>query len=87
MSEVVSGLPVHGYRPQSSERIALVNANKRDEERILRQIDQMMAGSFDKRWLAIARTHIEQGYMALNRAVFQPERARLDDQLDPPAAA
>ncbi len=28
-------------------------------------------------WLAIARTQIEQGFMALNRAVFKPGRVRL----------
>lgn len=27
-------------------------------------------GPVDRRWLAIARTNIEQGFMALNRAVF-----------------
>lgn len=27
----------------------------------------------DKRWVSIARTHFQQGFMALNRAVFQPD--------------
>lgn len=31
----------------------------------------------DKRWLAIARTHIEQGFMAMNRSIFNPERVTL----------
>lgn len=34
---------------------------------------------YDKRWLAIARTHFQQGFMALNRAVFQPQRIRLPE--------
>ena len=83
------GLPVAGYRPQSTEALALVNRFKEAEERILREIDQLrLPGpvSADGRWLAMARTHIEQGFMALNRAVFQPERVRLpeDRRGDPP---
>ena len=36
-----------------------------------------MAASFsdvDQRWAAVARTHLEQGFMAMNRAVFRPGR-------------
>ena len=75
-----NGLPIEGYRPQSSERVDLVNTNKRAEEMILRLIDDLASGSIaDKRWLAIGRTHIEQGFMAMNRAVFQPARVRLPE--------
>jgi hypothetical protein len=73
-----NGLPVAGYRPQSGERVDLVNANKRAEEETLRILDHLAeSGSIDKRWLAIGRTHIEQGWMAVNRAVFQPSRVKL----------
>lgn len=74
-----TGLPVAGYQPQSDDKVALVNANKRIEETILRQMDdlQKVAGA-DLRWLAIARTQIEQGFMALNRAIFQPSRVKLE---------
>jgi hypothetical protein len=27
----------------------------------------------DKRWMAVAKTHIQEGTMAASRAVFQPE--------------
>ena len=37
----------------------------------------------DQRWLAIARTHIEQGFMALNRAIFRPQRVELDEDDKP----
>lgn len=72
-------IPVAGYTPQSEQKVALVNQNKRLEEQILRQLDVMVGaandtGEFDIRWLSIARTHIEQGFMALNRAVFKPTR-------------
>ena len=71
-------LPVSGYKPQSQERVDLVNANKAIEEQTLRILDGLAARTdIDKRWLAIGRTHLEQAFMAINRAVFQPERAKL----------
>lgn len=86
------GLPVAGYQPQSDDNVATVNENKVLEERILRQIDRLMLRigakgpgvlTVDGRWLSISRTLIEQGFMALNRAVFQPSRIDLpDDQAD-----
>lgn len=80
MSMTHNGLPVAGYQPQSSEAVALVNANKAAEEAILRRMDAMQGvPGFDQRWLAIARTQIEQGFMALNRAVFRPGRVSLPE--------
>lgn len=74
------GLPVSGYRPQSDAKVALVNRNKEAEERTLRILDDLRTSpDIDQRWLAIARTHIEQGWMAANRAVFQPSRVDLPE--------
>lgn len=71
---------VRGYVPQSEENVILVNINKRLEEKILRQLDYLgMFSDIDHRWLAIARTNIEQGFMAANRAVFKPERLSDED--------
>lgn len=75
-----NGLPVSGYRPQTNTAVAKVNCNKQLEELVLRQFDELAADAdVDKRWLAIGRTAIEQGFMAMNRAVFKPERVTLDD--------
>lgn len=75
-----SGLPVAGYQPQSPEKIALVNENKAAEERLLRSIEAATkSGIMDPRWAAIARTDLEKGFMALNRAIFQPARVRLPE--------
>ena len=72
-------LPVAGYTAQIDENVQMVNLNKRDEERILRSIDlYAMNPDVDKRWLSIAKTHIEQGFMAMNRAIFKPERVKLE---------
>lgn len=70
-------LPVAGYTTQSPQKVALVNQNNRLEEQLLRQLDLMAADlELDARWLSIARTHLEQGFMALNRAVFKPTRIK-----------
>lgn len=73
------GLPVHGYTDQPTDKIEAVNQNKIAEERILRQLDILgQQGECDPRWLAIARTHFDQAWMSLNRAIFRPERVKLD---------
>lgn len=72
-------LPVHGYRPQPGAAVTLVNANKAAEERVLRLLDALKVDpSVDQRWLAIGRTQIEQGFMAINRSIFQPARVDLE---------
>ena len=72
------GLPVAGYRKQSDKNVMLVNGNKTMEEALLRTIDMLAEdGEVDGRWLAIARTNIEQGFMALNRSIFRPARVSL----------
>ncbi len=74
------GLPVAGYRPQSEENVDRVNLNKRLEEHTLRALDALAEQpDIDKRCLAIGRTHIEQGFMAVNRSVFKPGRVTLPE--------
>lgn len=75
------GLPVAGYRPQSTEAVDTVNTNKQLEEQCLRQLDSL-AGKVDPRWLAIGRTHMELAWMAINRAVFQPSRVKMPGDVE-----
>jgi len=73
---VYNPIPVDGYRPQSQENINLVNYFKDSEEYLLRALDELQADPLiDKRWLAIGRTDIERGFMAIVRSIFKPERA------------
>lgn len=74
-------LPVGGYTPVTGLQVEAVNQHKRMEEVILQRLDRlhMIDPDVDQRWLAVARTHIEQGFMAMNRAVFRPERVDLGD--------
>ena len=86
MTKANQGLPIKGYQPQSDEAVALVNANKVTEEKLLRVMDELKGSdAIDQRWLAIARTNIEQGFMALNRAIFRPGRVDLDAAALPPS--
>ena len=71
---------IKGYREIPPEDIELVNKNKEQEERILRQLEGLAARhDTDKRWVAIARTHIEQGFGAMNRAILRPDRVTLPE--------
>jgi hypothetical protein len=66
---------VFGYRPQDNSTVDLVNRNKLVEEHVLRMLDELSKNEdTDKRWLAIGRTAIEQGFMAVNRSIFKPGR-------------
>jgi hypothetical protein len=83
MTEEHKGLPVAGYRPQSNDNVARVNVNKQLEERVLRQLDELKNDpTVDQRWLAIGRTAIENGFMAVNRSIFKPERVALVHSVD-----
>jgi hypothetical protein len=74
------GLPVAGYRPQDQGAIDRVNGFKGDEERILRKLDALQQdATIDQRWLAIGRTDLERAFMAVNRSVFRPDRAKLPE--------
>ncbi len=75
-----NGLPVSGYTSQSNAAVEQVNSHKVLEERVLRVLDELKARpDVDQRWLAIGRTSIEQGFMAVNRAVFKPGRIDLPE--------
>jgi hypothetical protein len=97
MSDAMNeGLPVAGYRPQTDEAVDLVNENKLIEERLLRRLEALRTLAIaaedggnshliDFRWFSVARTHFEQGFMALNRSIFQPGRIALPgDDVRPP---
>ena len=80
MSDEKQTYAILTYRPQTEDNVIRVNKNKVLEEQVLRVLDQlaqMTTHEIDHRWLAIGRTNIEQGFMAVNRAIFKPERVKL----------
>ena len=81
----IAGLPVSGYRPQSQAALDTVNAAKEMEEHVLRLLDEFAEDATlepDRRWLALGRSHIEQGFMAVNRSVFKPQRVAIAEEDD-----
>jgi len=65
--------PVIGYRQLTEGEIALMNVIKQYGVEIGALVEKMaMDGTVDTRWVAIARTQLQQGFMALTRAVAQP---------------
>jgi hypothetical protein len=61
-------------------KVLMVNMNKHLEELVLLRLDVLEATEgVDQRWLAIGKTHLEQAFMAINRAVFKRRRIDLDD--------
>jgi hypothetical protein len=40
------------------------------------------ADGIDGYWLGVARVYLELGFMAMNRAVFQPQRAKLPEDAE-----
>ena len=82
----VEGLPVPGYRAQTTEAAETVSAFNEIEEHVLRLLDELAEDATlapDRRWLSIGRTAIEQGFMAVNRSISKPERVTLSDEDEP----
>lgn len=66
---------VRGYKQQTREHLALVNAVKEMENNFAEWLGQVYfsAGvALDPRQVASARTHLEYAFYHLVRAVFQP---------------
>lgn len=76
---------VIGYTPQPQYKVDLVNQNKVLEGYVLDQIGKLTDHArispidVDGRMVAIAKTQIEQGFMWLNRAIFQPKPSYVPD--------
>lgn len=66
--------PIKGYRELGQDDLELINEIKEAEIELgslWKQVSQN--GNADKRWLAIAKTHFQEGFSAFVRAVAQPE--------------
>lgn len=77
---------VNGYRRLRDDELAMVNRIKEAERGLLQLLDQVKGfmespdgpngelgpDTDQRRWLAIARTDIERGFMAAVRAVARP---------------
>lgn len=63
-----------GYRELNEDEIALMNEVKAEGQRLadlVRKIERSPI-ALDARWLNIGTTHLQQGLMALTRAIAKP---------------
>jgi hypothetical protein len=73
---------VTGYQPQSPAAVEAVNAVKAIENTLGEFIETIRSGGevfADPEWLKIGTTHLAQGFMAVNRAIFQPGRVEIKE--------
>lgn len=66
---------ISGYRDLSEEEIALMNRIKAKAEEVgalVSELKDSPVPGLDKRWVAIGAIELQQGFMALTRAVAQP---------------
>lgn len=88
-------IPVSGYSPANDTQIALVNEGKQLEERVLRYLEKVGnamnydhgrgAENFlgDRRFLAMAKSDIQKGFMLAFRSVLNPGRIALPEDPAP----
>lgn len=74
--------PIAGYRVLNDEEVALINAIKAlgvevqsfiGTMEVLNHVEAGQEQPLDPRWIGIARTQLQQGFMALTRAVAKPQ--------------
>lgn len=65
---------IKGYRELSQEEIDLMNAVK-EQGAVLGELVESLRNThgIDQRWVSIGATELQQGLMALTRAIAQPE--------------
>lgn len=66
--------PITGYRDLSEDEIRMANEIKALASEVGAKVDEVIdLTDSDPRWAAIARTNLQQGFMALIRSVLRPE--------------
>lgn len=66
---------IKGYRELSEQEIALMNEIKGAGGQLGDLVDTLrtLGTDLDQRWVSIGATHLQEGLMALTRAVAKPE--------------
>lgn len=64
---------ITGYRDLTQQEIGLMNEGKALAVKVGEHMDKLATvQGLDMRWQSIARTHLQQGFMALTRAIARP---------------
>lgn len=64
---------IKGYRELNEEEIERMNEIKQKSAEVGELIEKLHDTSSDQRWVAIGATNLQQGFMALTRAIAKPE--------------
>lgn len=75
---------ISGYRDLTADEVRIVNRIKQLEREVgfaWRQVLEDVTGA-DRRWLRVARTHLQEGFSALVRGVTRPDEAFWGDNRD-----
>jgi hypothetical protein len=74
MPPVPASAGITGYRPLTAGEIHWINRVKEKAQEVGYLLDEIrLHGDPDPRWLAIGKTHLQQGFMAIGRAIAKPE--------------
>lgn len=71
---------IKGYRDLTTDEIALMNEGKELAQKVGEFVGKLEAAEFaksnlevpDKRWLAIGKTDLQKGFMAVIRSIAKP---------------
>jgi len=64
---------IKGYRDLSKEEIEMMNEGKALAESVGHFINRLKStNGIDQRWVSIAQTQLQVGFMALTRSIAQP---------------
>lgn len=64
---------IKGYRDLTQDEIDLMNLVKKAGEEVGTMVESVMGlPDIDQRWVSIAQTHLQQGFMALVRSIARP---------------
>ena len=73
MTDTFTQPKIVGYRQLSEDEAALMNLVKEKANEIGVIVERLMLrDDVDKRWIAIGKTHLQQGIMAVVRGIAQP---------------
>lgn len=65
---------IEGYKELSDEQIDVINKIKKIANGLGDLIDSLNGvEAVDKRWLAIGKTELQQGFMAITRSIANPD--------------
>ena len=65
---------ISGYRELSQDEIDTMNQVKNTAKLVFGMIDDLVNNpTVDQRWVSIAKTDLQKGFMAATRAVAKPE--------------